>query len=134
MSEGGACDYWPILPADVSRRPWRWLLCSLWTTVRAEENKLKKMPTTMGGNRLHKLSWVLFLAFSRNGSCAAMSLSFTKAFSPALREIRFLFSQSGAPSAGTRSVFRPHHHPLPRAHAVYSFPSQRVCPGTLQFH
>ncbi|KAF5354331.1 hypothetical protein D9756_007220 [Leucocoprinus leucothites] len=28
--------------------------------------------------------------------------SFTKAFSPALREIRFLFSQSGPASAGTR--------------------------------
>lgn len=34
-------------------------------------------------------------------------MSFAKAFSPALREIRILCSQSGPASAGTRSAFKP---------------------------
>lgn len=33
------------------------------------------------------------------------SMSFTKAFSPAIREVRVLLSQTGAASAGTRCVF-----------------------------
>ncbi|PPQ73511.1 hypothetical protein CVT26_010333 [Gymnopilus dilepis] len=47
-------------------------------------------------------------------------MSFTKAFSPALRELRFIFSQTGPASAGTRQfvvskypVIKKHNPDLP---------------------